>query len=98
MPGSRSTGPKPIALLPPTLYKVVPPAGLDREVDAWCEEIKALGPYSLRFLKHAFNADTDPIAGFETNSMAAARLYWGSDEARQYKKQFIEGNKARKSV
>ncbi len=78
--------------------KVVPLADLDREVDAWCEEIKALGPYALRFLKHAFNADTDHIAGFETMSMAAARLYWGSDEAKQYKKKFIEGKKARKNA
>ncbi len=78
--------------------KVVPLADLDREVDAWCAEIKELGPYALKFLKHAFNADTDHISGFETLSMAAVRLYWESDEAKHYKNKFIAGKKARKST
>ena len=76
--------------------KVVPLAELDAEVDRWCEEIKALGAYSLRFLKHAFNADTDHIAGFENMSMAAVRLYWESPEAKQQKEIFAAKRKAKK--
>ncbi len=73
--------------------KVVPLSELDNEVKKWCEEIKALSPYAIRFLKHAFNADTDHIFGFETMSMAAVRLFWGTEEAKKYKEAFLERKK-----
>jgi len=76
--------------------KVVPLSELDNEVERWCNEIKELSPYAIRFLKHAFNADTDHIFGFETMSMAAARLFWGTDEAERYKNLFSEKQKAKK--
>lgn len=76
--------------------KVVPLAELDAEVDRWCDEIKQLGPYALRFLKHSFNADTDHITGFETMSAAAVRLYWESAEAKQQKESFAARRKAKK--
>jgi dihydroxynaphthoic acid synthetase len=77
--------------------KVVPLADLDREVDAWCQEIKELGSYALRFLKQAFNADTDHISGFEKMSQAAVRLYWTSDEAKFYKEKFARKRKQKKT-
>ena len=73
--------------------KVVPLAELDKEVEKWCNEMMELSPYALRFLKHAFNADTDHISGFETMSMAAVRLFWGTEEAKQYKNRFMERKK-----
>jgi naphthoate synthase len=76
--------------------KVVPLSELDSEVAKWCDEIKELSPYAIRFLKHAFNADTDHIFGFETMSMAAVRLFWGTDEAKRYKNLFSEKQKAKK--
>jgi naphthoate synthase len=76
--------------------KVVPLAELDAEVDRWCAEIKDLGAYALRFLKHSFNADTDHIAGFENMAMAAVRLYWESPEAKQQKEIFAARRKAKK--
>jgi len=76
--------------------KVVPLSELDNEVERWCNEIKELSPYAIRFLKHAFNADTDHIFGFETMSMAAARLFWGTDEAKRYKDLFTEKQKTKK--
>jgi dihydroxynaphthoic acid synthetase len=76
--------------------KVVPLAELDAEVDRWCGEIRELGAYSLRFLKHAFNADTDHIAGFENMSAAAVRLYWESAEAKQQKEAFAAKRRAKK--
>jgi dihydroxynaphthoic acid synthetase len=76
--------------------KVVPLSELDTEVSRWCDEIKALGAYSLRFLKHAFNADTDHIAGFENMSAAAVRLYWESPEAKQQKAIFAAKRQAKK--
>lgn len=76
--------------------KVVPLASLDDEVTQWCNEIKAMSPFALRFLKHSFNADTDHISGFEAMSMAAVRLYWNSDEAKAQKEKFAREKRERK--
>ncbi len=78
--------------------KVVPLAQLDAEVEKWCNEIKELSPYAIRFLKHAFNADTDHISGFETMSTAAVRTFWGSEEAKHYKDMFSRKRKEKKST
>jgi len=68
--------------------KVVPLAELDAEVNKWCREIIELSPTAIKFLKAAFNADTDHVFGSEAMSGAAVRLYWESDEAKQYKAAF----------
>lgn len=73
--------------------KVVPLDELDSEVEKWCGEIKDLSPFAIRFLKHAFNADTDHIFGFETMSMAAVRLFWGTKEAENFKDMFSKKKK-----
>jgi len=73
--------------------KVVPLSELDTEVEKWCKEIIELSPTALKFLKAAFNADTDHIFGFETMSASAVRLFWGSDEAKKYKNLFKEKRK-----
>ena len=78
--------------------KVVPLEKLDGEVEKWCNEIKELSPYAIRFLKHAFNADTDHISGFETMSMAAVRLFWGTEEAKCYKEMFLNKRKGGKGA
>jgi len=75
--------------------KVVPLAELDTEVEKWCREIIELGPTALKFLKAAFNADTDHIFGSETMSMTATRLYWETDEAKALKKKFAERKKTK---
>lgn len=75
--------------------KVVPLAELDTEVENWCKEIRELSPTALKFLKAAFNADTDHIFGFETMSMAAVRLFWGTEEAKEYKSKFMEKQKSK---
>lgn len=76
--------------------KVVPLDELDSEVDKWCEEIIELSPTAIKFLKAAFNADTDHIFGFENMSGAAVRLFWESPEAEVYKKKFLEKKKKKK--
>jgi dihydroxynaphthoic acid synthetase len=78
--------------------KVVPLAELDAEVARWCDDLKSHGAYSLRFLKHSFNADSDHMAGFENLSAAAVRLYWGSEEALAQKASFKEAQKRKKSA
>jgi dihydroxynaphthoic acid synthetase len=75
--------------------KVVPLSDLDGEVERWCREIISLSPTAIKFLKSAFNADTDHISGFEMMSEAAVRLYWESEEAKYYKEKFGEMRKAK---
>ncbi|RJX23555.1 MAG: 1,4-dihydroxy-2-naphthoyl-CoA synthase [Dethiobacter sp.] len=75
--------------------KVVPLSELDAEVERWCKEIIELSPTAIKFLKAAFNADTDHMFGFETMAQAAVRLYWGSEEARFYKEKFMQRKKGK---
>ncbi len=76
--------------------KVVPLNELDMEVERWCKEIIELGPTAIKFLKAAFNADTDHIFGSEAMSQTAVRLYWESEEAKQYKNRFMERKKEKR--
>ena len=78
--------------------KVVPLSELDAEVEKWCREIVALSPTAIKFLKAAFNSDTDHILGAETMSAAAVRLFWESSEAKHYKEMFAERKKQKKGV
>jgi len=73
--------------------KVVPPDKLEEEVNIWCREILANSPFALKFLKKAFNADTDHQWGFDEMSGAAVRLYWATEEAEEAKKAFSEKRK-----
>jgi len=73
--------------------KVVPPDKLNDEVESWCKEILALSPTSLKFLKAAFNAESDHIWGINALAMRAVRLYWGSDEAREARDAFAQKRK-----
>ena len=70
--------------------KVVPFDKLQEETENWCKEICNMSPTAIKFLKFAFNADTDHIYGFENMSMSAVRLYWGTAEAAQAKKKAMK--------
>ncbi len=70
--------------------KVVPPDKLEEEVNNWCEELLSMSPTALKFLKLAFNADTDHIYGIEGMAMGAVRFYWATEEAEEAKKAFSE--------
>jgi naphthoate synthase len=76
--------------------KVVPLIDLDNEVQAWCDELKSHGAFAIRFLKQAFNADTEHISGFENMAGSAVRLYWETAEAKSQKATFEEGKKKRR--
>lgn len=73
--------------------KVVPLDTLEEEVNAWCKDILLSGPFALKFLKKALNADTDHQWGFDEMSGAAVRLYWATEEAEEAKKAFSEKRK-----
>jgi len=66
--------------------KVVPQDKLQDETEALCREICDMSPTAIKFLKYAFNADTDHMFGFENMAMSAVRLYWGTDEATEAKR------------
>ena len=63
--------------------KVVPAAELRAEVRRWADEILALSPTALRFLKQSFNADTEHIAGLQHVAFSGLELFVDSDEARE---------------
>ena len=73
--------------------KVVPLEELMKEVKTWCLEILALSPTALKFIKAAFNADSDSIFGIEQLSMGAVRLYWENPEALEGRQAYREKRK-----
>lgn len=69
---------------------VVPLAELEIETVKWCQEMLANSPMALRFLKAAFNADTDGLAGIQQLAGDATLLYYTSDEAKEGRDAFKE--------
>jgi 2-ketocyclohexanecarboxyl-CoA hydrolase len=63
--------------------RVVPAAELRAEVRRWADEMLALSPTALRFLKQSFNADTEHIAGLQHVAFSGLELFVESDEARE---------------
>lgn len=62
--------------------QVVPMSELRDEVRKWVDEMLALSPAALKFVKHSFNADTESIAGISaaasTCSLRPSRRWsWG---------------------
>ena len=70
--------------------RVVPAAELRAEVRSWADEILALSPTALRFLKASFNADTEHIAGIGQLAFTGLGLFVGSDEAEEGLRAFSE--------
>ena len=62
--------------------RVVPHiADLRAEVRTWADEMLALSPTALRFVKHSFNAASEHLAGIATLSFDGLDLFMGSPEA-----------------
>ena len=85
--------------------RVVPLADLRAEVRAWADEILALSPTALRFVKQSFNTDTEHLAGVGQLAFSGLGLFVDSDEAREGVAAFTEkrppdfsGYRARASV
>jgi naphthoate synthase len=62
---------------------VVPRERLREEVRTWADDMLALSPTALRFLKQSFNADTEHIAGIGQLAFTGLGLYLDSDEAQE---------------
>ncbi|HXG42032.1 MAG TPA: 1,4-dihydroxy-2-naphthoyl-CoA synthase [Dehalococcoidia bacterium] len=69
---------------------VVPPERLEEEAVAWGRELLERGPTALRFLKHAFNADTDHVYGIQNLAHGATALYYGTEESEEGTRAFLE--------
>jgi naphthoate synthase len=72
---------------------VVPVAQLQDEAVRWACEILALSPTALRFLKAAFNADSDGLAGIQQLAGDATRLFYMTEEGQEGKNAFLEKRK-----
>jgi naphthoate synthase len=62
---------------------VVPQAELRAEVRRWADQILALSPTALRFLKQSFNADTEHVAGLQHVAFTGLEVFVETDEARE---------------
>jgi 2-ketocyclohexanecarboxyl-CoA hydrolase len=70
--------------------RVVPAAELRDEVRRWADEILALSPTALRFVKQSFNADIEHIHGTGQLAFSGLGLFVESDEAREGIEAFAE--------
>ena len=73
--------------------RVVPTAELERESVAWCREMTALSPLSLRLLKSSFNAAEDGITGLQQLSHDATLLFYMTEEGQEGRDSFKEGRR-----
>ncbi|MBC1885818.1 1,4-dihydroxy-2-naphthoyl-CoA synthase [Listeria seeligeri] len=69
---------------------VVPVADLEKETVFWAKEMLKKSPTALRFIKAAFNADTDGLAGIQQLAGDATLLYYTTDEAKEGRDAFKE--------
>ena len=69
---------------------VVPSEQLEQEVVAWAGELLQRSPTALRFLKHAFNADTDHVYGIQNLVHGATALYYTTEEGKEGTQAFLE--------
>ena len=72
---------------------VVPLERLEEETIQWAQEILEKSPIALRFLKAAFNADTDGLAGIQELAGDATMLYYMTEEGQEGKNAFLEKRK-----
>jgi naphthoate synthase len=78
------------ALMMGLINTVVPVDRLQDEAVQWAREILAHSPTAIRFLKAAFNADTDGLAGIQQLAGDATRLFYMTEEGSEGKNAFLE--------
>jgi len=70
---------------------VFPIDDLDRETVAWCREMAALSPLSLRLLKSSFNAIEDGVTGIQQLSHDATLLFYMTEEGQEGRNAYQQG-------
>ena len=69
---------------------VFPPDQLENEVMSLAQELLQRSPTALRFLKYAFNSDTDHVYGTQNLAHGATALYYASEECKEGTRAFLE--------
>jgi naphthoate synthase len=69
---------------------VVPLEDLEAEGVRWADEILDKSPTAIRFLKRAFNADVDGLAGLQELAGDATMLFYATEEAHEGSRAFLE--------
>jgi len=72
---------------------VVPLERLEEETIQWAQEILEKSPLALRFLKAAFNADTDGLAGIQELAGDATMLFYMTEEGQEGRNAFLAKRK-----
>ena len=72
---------------------VVPVAELEREAVAWCREMTALSPLSLRLLKASFNATEDGLTGLQQLAHDATLLFYMTEEGQEGRDSYKQGRR-----
>ena len=72
---------------------VVPLAELEEVTVQWAKEILEKSPLAIRFLKAAFNADTDGLAGIQDLAGDATLAYYMTEEAQEGRNAYVEKRK-----
>lgn len=72
---------------------VVPLERLEEETIQWAKEILEKSPIALRFLKAAFNADTDGLAGLQELAGDATMLFYMTEEGQEGRNAYLEKRK-----
>ncbi len=72
---------------------IVPLARLEEETVSWAQEILGMSPTALRFLKAAFNADTDGLAGLQQLAGDSTLLFYMTEEGKEGRNAFLEKRK-----
>src|SRR5919202_1368119 len=72
---------------------VVPLDQLEDTAVQWAREILEKSPTAIRFIKAAFNAATEGLAGMQQFAGDATLLYYLTDEAKEGKNAFLEKRK-----
>ncbi len=73
--------------------RVVPGRDLMTEAKAWADEVAQMSPTAIRFLKHAFNTDTEHQAGLAKMATAGLDLFVRSAEGKEGAAAFAEKRK-----
>ncbi len=72
---------------------IVPLERLEEETVCWAREILEKSPTALRFLKAAFNADTDGLAGLQQLAGDSTLLFYMTEEGKEGRNAFLEKRK-----
>lgn len=73
--------------------KIVPPAQLKAEAEAWGKELLALSPTCIKVLKYSFNQAAEASSGLTSPSVNLAPDFHSSEESREGRGAFLEGRR-----